>query len=509
MSSVVKYCAVYTRKSTEEGLDQDFNSLDAQREACFAYITSQKAEGWIAVKGTYDDGGYSGGNIERPGLQKLLEDIKAGKINIIVVYKIDRLTRSLMDFAKLVELFDQHRVTFVSVTQSFNTTTSMGRLTLNVLLSFAQFEREVTGERIRDKIAASKKKGIWMGGPVPLGYELKDRCLYINDKEAALVRKIFDTYLNVRSVIKLIEILDRDGDRTRAGNNFARGMLYTLLVNPIYIGKIRHKDKVYEGHHKPIITPETLSAAQKLLAENAVEPRGSRKLQHKHLLRGLLFDGQGVIYSPVFTNKNGQRYRYYVSQDKIQRRKELEKDLLRIPAQEVETLLEKKIRTWFSDMHNLAAITGKDPIADHAVLEHLSTSIGKLSTEQIFETIAKIVVSRDILETQISLSLLKKVLHEALGVTLKTEPRPEDICSFETPFMVGKSWHGSVIIRAPSEGTPEDIFDLPPHDLRDMIRGVIWRDEHFKGMTIREIAKRDNRSDAFVGSMIRKSLEIA
>lgn len=236
MNSPVKNCAVYTRKSTEEGLDQSFNSLDAQREACLAYITSQKAEGWIPVQANYDDGGYSGGNIERPGLKKLIEDIKAGKVDIIVVYKIDRLTRALMDFAKLVELFDKHQVTFVSVTQSFNTTTSMGRLTLNVLLSFAQFEREVTGERIRDKIAASKKKGIWMGGPIPLGYDLKDRNLLINEKEAGLVRKIYETYLKVRSVIKLIEILNRDGDKTKAGNNFTRGMLYTLLASPLYIG---------------------------------------------------------------------------------------------------------------------------------------------------------------------------------------------------------------------------------------------------------------------------------
>ncbi len=509
MNPAIKYCAVYTRKSTEEGLDQAFNSLDAQREACHAYITSQKAEGWVAVKSIYDDGGYSGGNIQRPGLQNLLDDIKAGKVNIIVVYKIDRLTRALMDFAKLVELFDQHQVTFVSVTQSFNTTTSMGRLTLNVLLSFAQFEREVTGERIRDKIAASKKKGMWMGGQIPLGYNLKDRQLFVNEREAALVKKIFDTYLKVRSVIKLIDILDHDGDKTKAGNNFTRGMLYTLLVSPLYIGKIKHKNKIYDGDHKPIISPEILSAAQKLLAENAVQPRGSKKTQHRHLLRGLLFDKYGTIYSPVFTNKNGQRYRYYVSWDKIQRKKELETALLRIPAQEIETLLEKRLREWFADTNNLAKMTGKDHTTNYEVLGYLSTSIEKLSTEHIFKTIARIVVGQDVLDIQISLSQLKKVLHEVHGITLKTAQRPEDTFLFETPFMAGKSWHGSVIIRPPSKGTPEDIFDLPPHDLRDLIRGVIWRDEHFKGMTIREIAKRDKRSDAFVGGMIRKSLEIA
>lgn len=505
----VKFCAVYTRKSTEEGLEQDFNSLDAQREACLAYITSQKAEGWIATKEVYDDGGYSGGNIRRPGLQKMLEDIKAGRINIIVVYKIDRLTRSLMDFAKLVELFDQHQVTFVSVTQSFNTTTSMGRLTLNVLLSFAQFEREVTGERIRDKIAASKKKGMWMGGQVPLGYNLKDRHLYVSETEAILVKKIFSTYLKVRSVIKLIEILDRDGDKTKAGNSFTRGMLYTLLANPLYIGKIKHKSKVYDGHHQPIVSLKEWTTAQETLAENAVEPRGCKKMQHKHLLRGIIFDKHGTIYSPVFTNNNGQRYRYYVSWDRIQRRKELESVLLRIPAEEIETLLEKKLRSLFSDTLSLAKITGKDHAKDHEVLQRLAATIEKLSTEQLFEILAKIIVGHDVLDVQISVSRLKQVLHDAYGQTLRTAPQLEDKFSFEAPFMAGKSWHGSVIVRAPSKGTPEDIFDLPQHDLRDLIRGVIWRDEHFKGLTIREIAKRNKRSDAFVGGMIRKSLEIA
>jgi len=414
-----------------------------------------------------------------------------------------------MDFAKLVELFDQHQVTFVSVTQSFNTTTSMGRLTLNVLLSFAQFEREVTGERIRDKIAASKKKGIWMGGQVPLGYDLKERQLYINAEQAALVKKIFSTYLKVRSVIKLIEILDRDGDKTKSGNNFTRGMLYFLLANPIYIGKVKHKTNVYDGHHQPIISLKDWTKAQETLAENAVEPRGCRKMQHKHLLRGVLFDAQGIIYSPVFTNKNGQRYRYYVSWDKIQKKKELETAMLRIPAHEIETLLEKKLREWFADARNLARVTGRDHVANHDVLEHLSNSIGKLPAEQVFETLSRIVVGQDILEIQISVSRLKTVLYDFHGLNLKTPLQQEDVTSFEVPFMVGKSWHGSAVIRPPSKGTPEDIFDLPAHDLRDLIRGVIWRNEHFKGMTIREIAKRDKRSDAFVGAMIRKSLEIA
>ncbi len=509
MNSMVKNCAVYTRKSTEEGLDQNFNSLDAQREACLAYITSQKAEGWLPVKTNYDDGGYSGGNIERPGLKKLIEDIKAGKVDIIVVYKIDRLTRALMDFAKLVELFDKHQVTFVSVTQSFNTTTSMGRLTLNVLLSFAQFEREVTGERIRDKIAASKKKGIWMGGPIPLGYDLKDRNLLINEKEAGLIRKIYETYLKVQSVIKLIEILNCDGDRTKSGNNFTRGMLYTLLASPLYIGKLKHKNQIYEGVQKPIVSLEIWSAAQELLAKNAVEPRGKKKPQQAHLLRGLIFDAQGTIYSPVFTNKNGQRYRYYVSRDKIQNRANLESIPLRIPAQEVEVLVERGLRAWFSNHDNLCRIVGKSIEGDFEVIESLSNRIAFLSAEHLFKVISKITVGQDKVSIGLNASNLGGVLHEVYGLNPGAWVGGTEGIYLDVPFKVGKSWHGAVVIRPPQTGTPDDIFDLPSQELRDLIRGFIWRDDHFNGMTIREIAKRDKRSDAFVGGMIRKTFEVA
>lgn len=509
MNPAVRNCAVYTRKSTEEGLDQNFNSLDAQREACLAYITSQKAEGWVPVKTAYDDGGYSGGNIERPGIQKLLEDIKAGKIDIIVVYKIDRLTRSLMDFAKLVELFDKHQVTFVSVTQSFNTTTSMGRLTLNVLLSFAQFEREVTGERIRDKIAASKKKGIWMGGPVPLGYDLKDRNLLINEREAGLVQKIFNLYLKIRSVVRLIEVLNHDGDRTKAGNEFRRGMLYTLLANPIYIGKLQHKGKVYDGNHQGIIDQDVWSKAQDILAGNAIKPRGTKKPHQPHLLRGKLFDEQGTLYGPSFTKKNGQRYRYYVSRDKILRRIGLDAIPLRIPAQEIETLVEQKLRDWFLNKRNLAYITGGNPVSDHEVLENLSARIQKLSAENLFRVLSKVVIMHDTIDIKVSLDCFKTVMHEADNIKLKIASGINGICEMQVPFKLGKSWHGAVVIRPPEMGTPEDMYDLPPHELRDLIRGFIWRDEHFNGMTIREIAKRDKRSDAFVGGMIRKTFEVA
>ena len=248
-------CAIYTRKSSEEGLEQSFNSLQAQREACEAYVLSQKHEGWQVLPTLYDDGGFSGGNMERPGLKQLLADISSGRVSTVVVYKVDRLTRSLTDFARIVETFDARGVSFVSVTQQFNTTTSMGRLTLNVLLSFAQFEREVTGERIRDKVAASKKKGMWMGGNIPLGYDLKDRNLIINSQEAAQVRLIFREYVRLGSVFELYEWLKDKGIRSKVrtastgrklgGSVLSRGTLYHLLSNPLYIGKIAHKGKIY------------------------------------------------------------------------------------------------------------------------------------------------------------------------------------------------------------------------------------------------------------------------
>ena len=269
-------CAIYTRKSTEEGLEQDFNSLDAQREACEAYVTSQKAEGWIALRDRYDDGGYSGGTLERPALQRLLADIEEGRIDVVVVYKIDRLSRSLMDFAKLVEVFDRRSVTFVSVTQSFNTTNSMGRLTLNVLLSFAQFEREVTGERIRDKIAASKRKGIWMGGNPPLGYDVANRKLVVNDAEAETVRHIFRRYLELGSARLLCADLAQNGivskrrvfqsGEQRGGNPMTRGALYTLLSNRTYLGETQHKGRSYKGEHAAIVPADLFAAVGECLS---------------------------------------------------------------------------------------------------------------------------------------------------------------------------------------------------------------------------------------------------
>ena len=342
MKQELKNCAIYTRKSTEEGLDQDFNSLDAQREACAAYITSQRCQGWKAIKAHYDDGGFSGGNMERPALKQLIEDIKAGHVQIVVVYKIDRLTRSLMDFSKLVEVFDAHDVTFVSVTQSFNTTTSMGRLTLNMLLSFAQFEREVTGERIRDKIAASKKKGMWMGGIPPLGYQCDDKKLIPHPDHKAEVQMIFNEYLKAGSVRILKRTLDNMRLKTPVrlskkgkaygGTIFSRGHLYRILSNPVYIGKIQHKDKIHDGQHEGIIDEAIFNTVQEQLKNKTVSKSKSSTQSGDSLLKGLLYDHDGVIYSPTYTVKKGKRYHYYISQNLLQYRDHPKSIMARIPA---------------------------------------------------------------------------------------------------------------------------------------------------------------------------------
>ncbi len=307
-------CAVYTRKSTDEGLDQDFNSLDAQRESCEAFIVSQKAEGWTLVRDRYDDGGFSGGTLERPALKRLLADVDAGRIDVIVVYKIDRLSRSLMDFSKLVETFDRGNVTFVSVTQSFNTTTSMGRLTLNILLSFAQFEREVIGERIRDKFAASRKRGMWMGGVVPLGYDVRDRKLWINEPEAETVRMIFRRFIALGSAIVLVQELKQKEIHNRQGKPIDKCFLYRLLNNRIYIGEAVHKGEAYKGEHEPIIDAETWRKVHAILNEPPRQRAARTRAQTPALLKGLIYGPDGRALSPSHTRKGGRLYRYYVSQ---------------------------------------------------------------------------------------------------------------------------------------------------------------------------------------------------
>ena len=349
-------CAIYTRKSTEEGLEQSFNSLDAQREACAAYVLSQRHEGWQLSPELYDDGGYTGGNMERPGLRQLMADVAAGRVDVIVVYKVDRLTRSLADFAKIVEVLDKAGASFVSVTQAFNTTTSMGRLTLNVLLSFAQFEREVTGERIRDKVAASKAKGMWMGGPVPLGYDLADRRLTTNEAEAVIVRRIFERYRQLRSVGLLAEELERDGVRTKrrvwrdnrvVGDiPFTKGPLAYLLANRVYAGEVEHNGNIYAGEHPAIISRELWDEVQAIAAANRVERRLGSKAKAPSLLTGMLSDSNGRPMSPSYAVRNARRYRYYVTRAAAAGQRDVT-DRLRIPAAAIEGLVAAQLASWF------------------------------------------------------------------------------------------------------------------------------------------------------------------
>jgi len=346
-------CAIYTRKSSEEGLEMEFNSLDAQREAGLAYIQSQKSEGWILVGDRYDDGGFSGGTMERPALQRLLRDVETGAVDVVVVYKVDRLSRSLTDFARIVEVFDKHNASFVSITQQFNTTTSMGRLTLNILLSFAQFEREVIGERIRDKFAASRARGMWMGGIPPLGYDVADRKLVVNEAEADLVRLVFARFLRVGSATKLAQELRRDGHTTkcwttqdgkrRPGKPIDKGAIYKLLGNRIYLGEAVHKGTSYPGEHVAIIDAATWDKVHAILSDNRVARGNGTRAQTPALLRGLIFAPGGHAMTPSHTRKAGKLYRYYVASDAI-RQGYAECPVRSVPAAEVEEAVVAKVR---------------------------------------------------------------------------------------------------------------------------------------------------------------------
>ena len=339
-------CAVYTRKSSEEGLEQEFNSLHAQREACEAYIASQRAEGWVLVRDQYDDGGISGGTLDRPGLQRLLQDIEDGLVDVVIVYKIDRLSRSLADFARLVEIFDRNEVTFVSVTQSFNTTTSMGRLTLNILLSFAQFEREVTAERIRDKFAASRKKGIWMGGVPPLGYRVENRKLVIDDEHVEQVRWIFSRFLQIGSCTELARELDAREIRNRNGNRIDKKFLYRLLGNRAYVGEAVHKGKSYPGEHDAIIDRETWDRVHAILAESPRKRAANTRAETPALLKGLLYGPDGAAFSPTHTRKGDRLYRYYVSQSVLKHGAGA-CPIGRVPAGEIEAAVVDQLRAVF------------------------------------------------------------------------------------------------------------------------------------------------------------------
>ncbi|MDN2584060.1 recombinase family protein [Aquibium sp. ELW1220] len=376
-------CAVYTRKSSEEGLEQEFNSLHAQREACEAYIASQRSEGWVLVRDQYDDGGISGGTLERPALKQLLADIEDGLIDVVVVYKIDRLSRSLMDFSKLVEVFDRNGVTFVSVTQSFNTTTSMGRLTLNILLSFAQFEREVTAERIRDKVKASRMKGMWMGGYVPLGYDVKDRRLVVNEEEAITVRSVFERFVQIGSATVLARDLRRDGVRSKQGTLIDKGYLYRLLNNRVYRGEAVHKGKAYPGEHEAIIDERLWDQVHAILGESPRKRANNSRTQTPALLKGLIFTATGAAMTPSSTNKGTRRYRYYVSMDVIKNRATGDDDTpRRLAADMVESAVITEIRRVLRAPETAAQVLatlareGHGDISDADVIEALKTFHG-------------------------------------------------------------------------------------------------------------------------------------
>jgi site-specific DNA recombinase len=380
-------CAIYTRKSSEEGLDQEFNSLQAQREACEAFINSQRHEGWVFLPAAFDDGGFSGATIERPALQRLLADITAGRVDTVVVYKIDRLTRSLADFAKIVEILDARGASFVSVTQQFNTTTSMGRLTLNVLLSFAQFEREVIGERIRDKIAASKKKGMWMGGVPPLGYRAQDRKLVIVDSEAEIVRAIFRRYAELGSVWLVKQELEARGINSKSwtsasgrrigGKPFSRGALYLILQNRTYLGEIVHNRRSHPGEHPPIIDQALWDTVQAQLAGNTAQRNSGTRSRQPSLLTGMLFDCSGNSMTPTHAVKNGTRYRYYVSCPLITKERSDGCAGLRLPADPIEQLVTGRVRQWLLDPGSIDPATQHtDPSAPRRLIAS-AAEIGK------------------------------------------------------------------------------------------------------------------------------------
>jgi site-specific DNA recombinase len=453
MSKVTLRCAIYTRKSSEEGLEQGFNSLDAQREACEAFILSQQHEGWKLIPTFYDDGGYSGGNMERPALKQLLFDIDQKKINVVVVYKVDRLTRSLADFAKIVEQFDAKGISFVSVTQQFNTTSSMGRLTLNVLLSFAQFEREVTGERIRDKIAASKAKGMWMGGTAQMGYIAHERTLKVDEEPASLVRHIYERYLALGSVRLLKQELDNQGittpkrltstERQYGGRPFSRGHLYKVLSNPVYIGKIIHYDKIYEGQHPAIIEMTTWDAVQNRLQGNHQGERKRKAAPSNSLLLGLVFDEAGQRLVPSHSQKHSKRYRYYISEPLNKTSRGDEPNGIRMPAPELESLVINQLADWLSDEAAVLKILNPKANQTQQISQAIKQYQGLLNEDgkERYEFIHQLVKKVQILSEQIQITINPNALfedspHPIEPITIETQAKIER-CGMAMRLMVG------------------------------------------------------------------------
>ncbi|OYW86597.1 MAG: hypothetical protein B7Z22_06405 [Hyphomonas sp. 32-62-5] len=488
-------CAIYTRKSSEEGLEQEFNSLDAQHEACSAYIVSQKSEGWRRTPVRYDDGGISGGTLERPALRRLLADIEAGRVDLVVVYKIDRLTRSLMDFSKLVERFDKSNCSFVSVTQAFNTSTSMGRLTLNVLLSFAQFEREVTAERIRDKIAASKKKGMWMGGIPPIGYTAKDKELIADPDGAKVVNTIFATYLEVGCLNRLKREIDKLGYETRpsrpgsVARPYSRGHLYNMLCNPIYVGEIRHKDQRFPGRHDGIVDRALWDRVQILLGGNSQTVRGKgRQAGERSPLTGRLFDETGDRLTPSYTKKNERRIRYFVSNRLVDRSSTRTPDPSgwRLPA----TQLEEAVAAAISGaLKNAKPADSADVGTIKRVTQTLAhmTETGKGRLPDLLDLVSRVRVTPGMLEIELHRDKLASMF-EASAKEL-----PAALVSISTPFQRRRRGIETKLVYDHEPPKVDAVL------LRRVARGYAWWEEIRTGRaTSKEIVKREKLSRRFV-----------
>ncbi len=511
-------CAIYTRKSSEEGLEQSFNSLDAQREACEAYIVSQRHEGWQLIPAQYDDGGFSGGNMERPALKRLLDDIAAKRVDNVVVYKVDRLTRSLADFAKIVEQFDKQGISFVSVTQQFNTTTSMGRLTLNVLLSFAQFEREVTGERIRDKIAASKRKGMWMGGIVPLGYDLEDRHLVANPTEAEQVQKIYRLYLKLGCVTKLREYLEKAGilskkrmsrtGRASGGASYSRGALYLILHNRIYLGEITHKEASYPGQHPAIIEQKLWEQVQLKFQSNLQAARTRPRATEQSLLMGLLYDEQGNRFTPSHATKKGRRYRYYVSQAVIKNSRNKCSGSVRIPALEIEELVLSQLTSLLQSPQRMMDIlvgTDASPAEVQAVTE-ASREWNTTTTDKIQSllrsAVQRIVVHNDQTEIAINKSALRQSVLGMHDDPATPSNSADDLGIIEVTAQL-KRCGGEVRLVLPpdSPGTkPRSVPSL----IRAISRAHDWVDRILRGETVnqRSIANETGLDERYISRIL-------
>jgi site-specific DNA recombinase len=509
-------CAIYTRKSSEEGLEQSFNSLDAQREACLAYIQSQKHEGWKPLSTAYDDGGFSGGTLVRPAMTKLLEDISAGKVDLVVVYKVDRLTRSLSDFARIVEAFDAKGVSFVSVTQAFNTSTSMGRLTLNVLLSFAQFEREVTGERIRDKIAASKRKGMWMGGQVPIGYDLKERKLLVNEKEAETVRWIFDRYLVLRSVRVLKAEMDAAGILTKVrrsaegklsgGLKWFRGALYQMLRNPLYIGQIKHRDQVYPGEHEAIVSREVWDDVQRTLTDHAARHDRGEGSKSPSLLVGCVVDDQGHRMVPTHTQRAKRRYRYYVAAPSSEDQEGSSKGGLRLPAHDLEEGVWGRLREFLSSPSQLLNALEEIGSRQAQVIQAAARAIKAWEDMSASDRrgwlkglLQQVVVS----PTTLTLHLNRVALQTLLGLT---ECEVEGPITLETETRLKRSGRGLRYVIPGPQGTWGGAHRDKPL-IQAVARGRLWYDLLISG----QVKSRDEiaRTNGLSGQHVARHLQLA